>query len=262
MSDAHTRRGSRCSRDETRDLHLTDADPCGDVALCPSVVEAHPHDPLLPLREQREQALDRHAVVDRVEARIALTARPLGLAARISVERRQPVERAGFHALDHVLLPNRDALGELPRGRRPPELLVQDRRGITHREVQLLDPTRHAHRPAAIPEVPLELTQDRRGRERAETHAMIGIEALDGLQQTHHRDLAQVLERLATVHHAPRQRLGQPRVLRDQLVAERALTRPAILAEPLDAEVVIGHGHRAITALIDGQRHASVGRRT
>ena len=49
------------------------------------------------------------------------------------------------------------------------------------RQPQLLEPARHPDRPAAVPEVPLDLADDGRGRVRRELHAAVGVEAVDAL---------------------------------------------------------------------------------
>ena len=79
----------------------------------------------------------------------------------------------------------------------------------------------HAHRPAAVAEVTLQLTGDRRRGERRELQAPVGLEALDRLEQSDQRDLAQVVGRLAAVREAAGEELGEAHVLLDELVAQR-----------------------------------------
>ena len=98
--------------------------------------------------------------------------------------------------------------------------------------MELLDPTRHAHRPSLVAEVPLQLSDDRRRRERRELQAAFGLEALDGLQQTDERDLAQIVERLAAMLEPSREELGEPHVGFDELVAQIAVVGAAVLREP------------------------------
>ena len=65
------------------------------------------------------------------------------------------------------------------------------------------------------------------------------VEALDRLQQADQRDLAEVVERLAAVREPPGEELGEAHVLLDELVAQRAVTCPAVLDEsPVDRGVV------------------------
>ena len=99
----------------------------------------------------------------------------------------------GLQRLEHVVLADVDLDGELGDGRRPPQLLGQVLLGPAQLEVQLLGPAGRAHRPGAIAEVALELALDRAAGEGRERHPHVGIEALDGVDDRHQRDLAQVV---------------------------------------------------------------------
>ena len=58
---------------------------------------------------------------------------------------------------------------------------------------ELLHRARDADRPAAIAEMALELTDDRRERERRERQPALRLEAIDGLQQPDCRDLFEIV---------------------------------------------------------------------
>ncbi|GAA2927234.1 hypothetical protein GCM10020221_24000 [Streptomyces thioluteus] len=104
-------------------------------------------------------------------------------------------------------------LGELGRGR-------------GEREAQLLEAARHAHGPALVPEVPLDLA-DHGGRGiGGELHAPVRVEPVHGLDQADRGDLGQVVQRLPAVAEPPGQVLHQGQVHPHQVVAQlRALRR-------------------------------------
>jgi hypothetical protein len=97
--------------------------------------------------------------------------------------------------------------------------------------MELLDAPWHPHRPALVPEVSLQLPRDRRGRERGELQASVGVEALHRLDETHQRHLTEVVERLAAVQEPAREELRQTEVMLDELVADVAVARAAVVDE-------------------------------
>ena len=92
-------------------------------------------------------------------------------------------------------------------------------------------PARDAHGPSPVPEVALQLSGDRRRRERREAQTAVRIEPLDRLEQADERDLAEVVERLAAVREPSGEELREAHVLLDELVAQRPFTGPAVLDE-------------------------------
>ena len=68
--------------------------------------------------------------------------------------------------------------------------------GAVELEVQLLHPPGHPNRPTPVAEVTLQLTEDCGHGERRELQTAVGLEPLDRLEQTHERDLAEIVERL------------------------------------------------------------------
>ncbi len=107
--------------------------------------------------------------------------------------------------------------------------LGQLRRGRGERQPQLLEPARHAHRPALVTEVPLDLADDRRGGVRGELHAPVRVEAVHGLDQPDGGDLGQVVQRLAAVAEAARQVLDERQMHPHQAVAQLRVLRGAVL---------------------------------
>jgi len=67
--------------------------------------------------------------------------------------------------------------------------------------------------------VPLQLADDRSGRERGEVHAARRIEAVDRFHEGHRRHLHQVVQRFAAVEEPAGELVGQPQVRGDQLLA-------------------------------------------
>ena len=61
----------------------------------------------------------------------------------------------------------------------------------------LLSSARHVYRPAEVAEVALELTENRRHRERGEGGPALGVEAVDRLDEAQAGDLEKVVERLS-----------------------------------------------------------------
>src|SRR5437588_72012 len=150
-----------------------------------------------------------------------------------SVERDEAVQRAGLHRLQHRLLGNPGALCDLARRRRAPLLLAERRDDAAQLEVELLHTTRHTDRPSAVPEVPLQLAEDRRGGERGELESPIGVETFDRLEQAHQRNLHEVVARLAPIRKAAREEVRERGVLLDELVANAPVAGAAVEAESL-----------------------------
>ena len=78
-------------------------------------------------------------------------------------------------------------------------------------------------------------------RERRELQPAVGLEALDRLEQSDQRHLAEVVGGLAAVRESSGEELGETHVLLDQLVAQVAVARAAVLGELLVRVSRVGH---------------------
>src|SRR5207247_6712831 len=100
--------------------------------------------------------------------------------------------------------------------------------GALHR---LMQSPRHLHRPALVPEVPLDLAHDGGRGKCRELQAPLRLEALDGLQQSDIADLDDVLERLAPVAEFFGQKDHQIVEQLDKLLADLWILRLLIFEE-------------------------------
>src|SRR4051794_15737794 len=91
----------------------------------------------------------------------------------------------------------------------------------------------------------LEFTFNRRGRERREFEAALGVEAFDRLQHAEARDLQEVVEGFAAVRESTREVRGQRLVRFDQFVAELPIAALSVLDElrPKDLSLFSGKCH-------------------
>ena len=205
-------------------MHLRDPDLLRDLALRQAVEEAQVQDPPLALVEGAEAGSE-HGAVLRDRVLVLLGAERLervelavlvGAAGR---ERERRVGAAGLERLQHELLLDAGCLRELGDRRRPAELngLVLD--DLRELHVELLEAARDAHGPALVAEVALDLADDVRGRVGGQLDAAVDVEAVDRLDQADAADLDEIVELLAAVGVAPRQRADEREVLLDQLLA-------------------------------------------
>src|SRR5205823_4239726 len=86
-------------------------------------------------------------------------------------------------------------------------------------------------RPALVAEVPLDLADDVRRGVRRQLDAAVEVEAVDRLDEPDGADLDEVLELLAAIRVATRQRPHQRHVLLDQLLAGSEVALLVIAAE-------------------------------
>src|SRR6266540_2085640 len=199
-------RSRRCLRaqpfqapgEQPRDVHLADADALGDLGLGQALEEPQLDDAPLTLGKHAQQLGELVAVLDARERRVVAAEARRQVAAFVvggggAVQRHQAVQRSGLHRLEHVLLGDAGAFGNLGRRRRPALLLAESADDATELEMQLLHASRHPDGPPAVAEVSLQLPQDRRGGEGRELEAAGGVEALDRLEQADERDLDQVV---------------------------------------------------------------------
>jgi hypothetical protein len=103
--------------------------------------------------------------------------------------------------------------------RGPPQLLRQLRDGLAHLQACLLEPAGNPQRPALVPKVPLQLTDDGRRGVRGELHLSRQVESIDRLDQRDHGHLFEVLLRLTSSREAAGQILGERTVKQNELVA-------------------------------------------
>src|SRR5690606_35386456 len=85
-------------------------------------------------------------------------------------------------------------------------------------ELELLQPARHPDRPALVPEVTLDLTDDRRGGVGGELHPAAQVEPVDRLDQADRRDLSEIVEPFASVAEPAGEVLDERHVEFHQLV--------------------------------------------
>ena len=84
----------------------------------------------------------------------------------------------------------------------------------------------------------LELAHDRRDRIGGELRAALQVEAVDRLDQADRRDLDEVLELLAAPGVAPRERLGERKVVLDQPLAGSEVTTLVVGAQELSVRAL------------------------
>jgi hypothetical protein len=111
------------------------------------------------------------------------------------------------------------------------ELLRQLPDGRTQPQMQFLAPAGRPDRPRAIAEVPLQLTFDRRRRERGELEIATGIETLNCLQQPDECHLLQIVELFTAIREAARDMCGEALVSLDEFVSELPLAGSPVLDE-------------------------------
>ena len=97
--------------------------------------------------------------------------------------------------------------------------------------MQLLAAARRPDRPGLVAKVPLQLTFDRRRRERGEFEIAPGIETFDRFEQADERHLFQIVELFAAIREATRDMGGKPLVGLDEFVSELPLARSPIFDE-------------------------------
>src|SRR5215211_7287428 len=210
--------------EEPADVHLGDAEPGGDLGLGHAAEEAEVQDPAFALGEPGDQRAEGGPVLERLQALVlgsdVLADRGGVLAPGGGVQGDDRVGVGGVQALQHLLLGQAGLGGDLGDGGGAADLLGQLGHHLVQRQVELLEPARHPHRPALVAEVPLELADDRGGGVGRELHLALQVEAVDGLQQPDGAHLDQVLQRLPAVAEAAGQVLDQRQVQPDQLLAQ------------------------------------------
>jgi hypothetical protein len=143
----------------------------------------------------------------------------------------------GMHRLQHLLLGGLDPLGDLANRWGVTELGRQLGRCPLDPEDPLLDVARHMHRPATVPEMALELAENRGDGESREGSATLGIEPIDRLDEPNARNLDQVVEWLGSSRVPGRQPPGERHEPVDQLLSDG---RRAVLGESPQELSLIG----------------------
>src|SRR5919107_109422 len=201
--------------EKPRDVHLAHADVVRYLCLRLSLVEAELEDLLLlaleavdrllkqqPLLEALDQGLVvRLQVDDRVTFGLVLAHR--------RVQARRVVGPPEGQRFGNPLDVGIEGLGQLLNRWRTPRLhgLVPD--NLFRRLAQFLQSTWDPHRPALVPEVAFDLTQDVRGRVGRELDSPVHVEAVYGLYEADGGDLDQVVERLPAARELAGEELGQ-----------------------------------------------------
>jgi hypothetical protein len=142
----------------------------------------------------------------------------------------------------------------LDRGRVLPAGLEAPRGALDPQRVLEQIPGR-ADVPAAVAEVAAQLAVHGRHRERAERRAVVGVEAVDRLEQPERRDLLEVLERLRAAGELRGREARERQVALDQPLAQRWI---AGAVEPLQQRLVGSPcGDGGLMCRCDDRVHAS-----
>ena len=201
-----------------------------DLGLREVLREAQPQHLALAIGQDPHQPRDRGRVLGLAEPRVLDPERdPEAVAVLVvvarAVERDRAVRAGGLARLEQLLERDAEPLRELRRRRGAAELARQRLAGRLEPDRQLLQVARHAHRPALVAEVALELAQDRRDGEAREGRLARRIEAVDRLQQPERGDLDQVVERLAAALVAAGELARERQKALDELLARELIAR-------------------------------------
>src|SRR5262249_46020671 len=92
--------------------------------------------------------------------------------------------------------------------------------GLGERELQFLEPPGHPDRPALVPEMTLDLADDRGRGVGRELHPPLQVEPVDGFDQADRGDLGEIVQPFTPVAEPPGQVLHQRQVQLDKLAAD------------------------------------------
>ncbi len=167
------------------------------------------------------------AVVGRVVGGRSADVAVLGLVA--VRERRRVTAGERSERLQHLLLAAVERRRELCHGRRPAALRGQLGGDASEPRRQVVHRARHVHRPHAVAEVPAQLADHRRRHEGRQRHLALEVVAVDRPHEGERGHLLEVVDRLAVLHVAPRERARERQVALNQRGARRAvaITAPA-----------------------------------
>src|SRR6185437_15873065 len=150
--------------------------------------------------------------------------------------------------LENLLLLDAGGLRKLGDRGRPAQLhgqLLDEPRQL---DVQLLQAAWHAHRPALVAEVPLDLADDVRRRIRRQLDTALEIEPIDRLDQADRADLDEILQLLAAIRVPARERAHERHVLLDQLLARMEVTLLVVFTQQ---NLVVDPRHYAPLAFVN-----------
>src|SRR3954452_1230427 len=239
--------------DQARDVHLRDPDLLRDLRLREPLEEAQVQDRPLAVVEHSEPGREHRTVLgdlvlmffgpERLERVEIVVVVPAAAPLR---ERQRRVRAPRLERLEHFLLLASRRLRELRDRRRPRELNGELLDQLGELDVELLQPARDAHGPPAVAEVALDLADDVRRRVRRQLDAAVEVEAVDCLDQPDRADLDEILELLAAVRVAARERAHERHVLLDELLARGEVAVLVVAAQQLT--VVLTHYALSIDA--------------
>src|SRR5918996_3120364 len=232
--------------DEPGDVHLRDSDLLRDLRLRKALEEAQVEDAALAFVERTQPRGEHGAVFAHLVFVLDLAERLERVEIRVAVaggggrKREGRVCLAALPRPEDLFLFHSRRLGEVGDRRRALKLHRELLEQVRQADVQLLEPTRDAHRPALVAEVALDLADDVRRGVGGELDAALDVEAVDRLDEPDRADLDEVLELLAAVRVAPRQRPHERHVLLDQLLARSEVQVLVVAAEEC-AVALLGH---------------------
>ncbi len=158
------------------------------------------------------------------------------------VEGKGHVGGADFNRLGHIVGRHTQPLGELRDSRLASELVFHLLVDSHHRCMELLEAARKADRRSLVPEVTLDLARHCQSREGRELKPEVGVEALDGFDETEVADLHDVVQGLAAVLELSGEEVHEIVIRIDELLADAfllgrvgglpvtAMERPQLLA--------------------------------
>jgi hypothetical protein len=134
--------------------------------------------------------------------------------------------------LQHILFADPQVFRDVNRRRGALQLLAQVRHRFRDAQVQLLQAPVNPDRPTTIPEVPLQLSKHRGNGVVYKVDSPVGVEPVDGLDETDECHLAEVVEFLAALLEANGNPTGERSVCRDGIVTDTRALRIARLSAP------------------------------
>src|SRR5580692_11624537 len=194
---------------QTRHLHLGDANALGDLSLGEIVDEAHMQYQALAWRDVPKHRRHGRIQLDQFKTLVVLAhcvavgdEVAVGTRSR-GVQRQRFVGLQGLQCVDHVLRVQLQILRKLVDRWRASALVGESLPCVAYLQRALLRTTGHVHGPSRVTEVAAHLTEDRRYRKRRKGVATIRVVAIQSLQQAQRRHLQQILKRLGGAAVAP-----------------------------------------------------------
>ena len=139
---------------------------------------------------------------------------------------------ADVHGFEDLLLVESGPVADLGDAGGASQLLGEVIGSAHHREVALLERAWRTDAPRAVPEVTLQLAQDRDPGERHEGPFPARVEPVDGVEEADPGDLDEVLEALPPGPNLTDQADGEPVVMGEKLAADPWITTGCVLDEP------------------------------